>query len=111
MPVVPDNTYLHARSQSFHAWNDPYSRTIALAASILLVFLLPPAVSAEEEASRKKVVFWNLFTGGSSHEVVTELVARFNRRHTEYVVEQVDIPGNHITSKILPAVAGELPPI
>ena len=95
------------KTVSTHRW---IGQPMAVAALILLAILFSPAVSAEDQDSRKKVVFWNLFTGGSSHEVVTELVARFNRRQTEYVVEQVDIPGNHITSKILPAVAGGVAP-
>tara|TARA_B100001964_G_scaffold225952_1_gene274323 strand:- start:9 stop:596 length:588 start_codon:yes stop_codon:yes gene_type:complete len=79
-------------------------------ALILLVGAIPSSVDADDERqTRKKIVFWNLFTGGSSHEVVTELVARFNHRQQEYVVEQVDVPGGHITAKILPAVAGGVP--
>lgn len=80
-------------------------------ALILLVGVIPSSVDADDERqTRKKIVFWNLFTGGSSHEVVTERVAHFNHRQQEYVVEQVDVPGGHITAKILPAVAGGVPP-
>jgi ABC-type sugar transport system permease subunit/ABC-type glycerol-3-phosphate transport system substrate-binding protein len=67
----------------------------------------PPALAA---TGPQKVVFWNLFTSGSSHDVVVELVDRFNRSQSAYVVEQVDIPYNHITAKILPAVAGGVAP-
>ena len=82
----------------------------AAMALILLVGAIPSSVDADDERqTRKKIVFWNLFTGGSSHEVVTELVARFNHRQQEYVVEQVDVPGGHITAKILPTVAGGVP--
>ena len=80
-------------------------------ALILLVGVIPSSVAADDERqTRKKIVFWNLFTGSSSHEVVTELVALFNHRQQEHVVEQVDVPDGHITAKILPAVAGGVPP-
>ena len=62
----------------------------------------------ENPEGRRKVVFWNLFTTGASHAVVTELVDRFNSASPDYYVEQVDIPYAHIHSKILPAVAGDV---
>ncbi|MED5415465.1 MAG: hypothetical protein VYC64_10960 [Candidatus Latescibacterota bacterium] len=74
---------------------------------ILLVGAIPSSVDADDERqTRKKIVFWNLFTGGSSHEVVTELVALFNHRQQEYVVEQVDVPGGHITARSYPPSPG-----
>ena len=59
---------------------------------------------------RRKIVFWNLFTTGKSHEVLTELVRRFNESNGTYHVEQVDIPYGQLHTKMLPAIAGRVPP-
>ncbi len=59
---------------------------------------------------RTKLVFWNLFTAGTRHESVTELVRRFNATNAEYTVEQVDIPYQQIHDKMLRATAGRVPP-
>ena len=66
--------------------------------------------AARAEESRRKVVFWNLFTAGEQQRVITELVGRFNRASGEHIVEQVDVPYSHIHTKMLPAVAGNVPP-
>ncbi|HJP32032.1 MAG TPA: extracellular solute-binding protein [Candidatus Latescibacteria bacterium] len=66
--------------------------------------------SSSGDTAPRKVVFWNLFTSGSSYDVVVELVDRFNRSQSEFVVEQVDVPYSHIIAKILPAVAGGVAP-
>ncbi|HUU90632.1 MAG TPA: extracellular solute-binding protein [Phycisphaerae bacterium] len=68
------------------------------------------ARGADAPGGRTKITFWNLFTAGDSLRVVTDLVNRFNERQTAYFVEQVDIPYSHIHTKILPAVAGNVPP-
>jgi len=68
------------------------------------------ALPKEAEDAKREVVFWNLFTTGESHRVVTDLVQRFNEENQTHCVKQVDIPYGHIHSKILPAVAGNVPP-
>ena len=73
---------------------------------LLLIYMVAPS-GAE---TRQKISFWNLFTAGRSHAVVSELVARFNAQNADYYVEQVDVPYAHITNKILPAVAGNVAP-
>jgi len=65
---------------------------------------------AGDEQPRRKLVFWNLFTTGDQHDVITALVQRFNNSNSEYYVEKVDIPYQHIHSKMLPAIAGGTPP-
>jgi len=75
----------------------------------LCAWCAPPS-GAGEGAPRQKLVFWNLFTSGSSHETLTELVRRFNATNPDYVVSQVDIPYSQIHAKMLPAIAGHVPP-
>jgi len=84
--------------------------TLWASVALLVAALAGPTFAEEDSEGRRKVVFWNLFTTGASHAVVTELVARFNSANPDYYVEQVDIPYAHIHSKILPAVAGGVAP-
>jgi len=72
--------------------------------------VLSGACGAEGREGRGKVVFWNLFTDGDQLKVITELVARFNAQNQQHFVEKVDIPYQHIHTKMLPAVAGNVPP-
>jgi len=80
--------------------------------AVLLSLLAAPAsaVSAGDPPAREKIVFWNLFTAGDQHRVITELVRRFNETSDRYVVEKADIPYTHIHAKMLPATAGGVPP-
>ncbi|MCY3022772.1 MAG: ABC transporter substrate-binding protein, partial [Planctomycetota bacterium] len=82
----------------------------ALLALVAFCCGLPVRVAAGEQDDRRKVVFWNLFTAGDQHQVITDLVRRFNESNVEYCVEKVDIPYQHIHSKMLPAIAGGTPP-
>lgn len=61
-------------------------------------------------AGRTKLVFWNLFTTGKSHETLTELVRRFNDGNPRFYISQVDIPYQQLHTKILSAIAGRVPP-
>ncbi|HUS92767.1 MAG TPA: extracellular solute-binding protein [Phycisphaerae bacterium] len=81
---------------------------LVLAAAVLCRGAASLAADAPE--GRKKLVFWNLFTAGTRHAAVTELIRRFNERNGEYFVEQVDIPYGQIHAKMLPAIAGRVPP-
>ena len=78
--------------------------------SVLCLALLASATGAGQADARQKIVFWNLFTTGDQHKVITELVDRFNRSSPDYYVEKIDIPYQHIHAKMLPAVAGRTPP-
>lgn len=79
-----------------------------LSVVILLILICNASLSWAE--SRQKISFWNLFTSGPSHAVVSQLVSRFNAQNPDYYVEQIDVPYAHITNKILPAVAGNVAP-
>jgi len=61
-------------------------------------------------AARRKLVFWNLFTTGTSHETLSELVRRFNASRSDVEIDQVDIPYSQVHTKMLPAIAGHVPP-
>ena len=74
------------------------------------VLVLLGAAAARGETARRQVVFWNLFTAGDQHQVITDLVDRFNRSSADHHVEQVDVPYTDIHTKMLPAVAGNVPP-
>ncbi|MGB2819632.1 MAG: extracellular solute-binding protein [Phycisphaerae bacterium] len=78
--------------------------------SAVLVGVCASPLCADEANGRRKLVYWNLFTAGTRHEVATELVRRFNERNAEYYVEQVDIPYQQIHDKMLRATAGRVPP-
>jgi multiple sugar transport system permease protein len=83
---------------------------LALRLGVLLLAGAAPSLRGGEETARRKVVFWNLFTAGDQHRAITELVKRFNDSQSSYAVEKVDIPYQHIHSKMLPAIAGGTPP-
>lgn len=76
----------------------------------LLILLAAGALFAKEVEPRHKLVFWNLFTTDASHEVISDLVRRFNETNREFVVEQVDIPYSQLHTKMLPVIAGDVPP-
>ena len=79
-------------------------------AALGLAALAAASIASAQAPERRRIVFWNLFTTGDSHKVVVELVRRFNESNAGYLVEQVDIPYQHIHAKMLPAVAGGVPP-
>jgi ABC-type sugar transport system permease subunit/ABC-type glycerol-3-phosphate transport system substrate-binding protein len=86
------------------------STLVGLTAAGVLALVAAPAGAADVPAGRTKLVFWNLFTTGTSHETLTELVRRFNERSDTWYVEQSDIPYTQLHAKMLPAIAGGVPP-
>ena len=97
------------RRCAFHAIG---RRTIILLSSVSLILcsMFSLAQAGEAPPGKKKVVFWNLFTTSYSHSAITEIVKRFNDSSKVYWVEKIDIPYQHIHSKMLPAIAGGTPP-
>ncbi|MFP4058461.1 MAG: extracellular solute-binding protein [Candidatus Brocadiia bacterium] len=86
------------------------SHATALARATVLLAVLAAPAAGDEGGERRTLVFWNLFTQGTRHEVMTELVRRFNRRQSEYRVDQVDIPYAQVHAMMLRAIAGRVPP-
>lgn len=80
----------------------------AMAAAIAVSIVAAAQAATPDEPT--EIVFWNLFTTGDQHRVITDLVDRFNARQSAYRVKKVDIPYQHIHAKMLPAVAGNVPP-
>ena len=78
---------------------------------LFLAFLLTSqTIAASVKDTRQRVVFWNLFTTGASHQVITQLVQQFNETQNDYVVVKSDIPYRQLHTKMLPAIAGRVPP-
>ncbi|HUU09199.1 MAG TPA: hypothetical protein VM431_01515, partial [Phycisphaerae bacterium] len=79
-------------------------------AAAIAVSIVAAAQAAPSPDERTEIVFWNLFTTGDQQRVIADLVDRFNAGQSAYRVKKVDIPYQHIHSKMLPAVAGNVPP-
>ncbi|MBM4082935.1 MAG: extracellular solute-binding protein, partial [Planctomycetes bacterium] len=86
------------------------SRLSVCAFAVALLAMAASSLGAATPKARQKIVFWNLFTTGASHEVITELVQRFNAASRDYYVEKTDIPYTQLHTKMLPAIAGNVPP-
>ena len=77
---------------------------------ILALLLTSQTIAASGKDTRQRVLFWNLFTTGASHEVITRLVKQFNETQDDYVVVKSDIPYGQLHTKMLPTIAGRVPP-
>jgi multiple sugar transport system permease protein len=86
----------------------PHAAALALGAALFAAAASPS--HAADADGRTRLVFWNLFTTGRSHEAISELVRRFNQRSATYYVQQVDIPYQQIHDMMLRATAGGVPP-
>lgn len=69
----------------------------------------PSGSRAIDDTHRQTVVFWH-FWGGDERAVVDQLVARFNRSQTGYLVRATAMPGNNLDLKLFLSVTGGDPP-